>query len=658
MFSNDYKAVKTRLGYCFDLLTAKDQNKEALAEKDSIILGKRMGALRNLIAGQAIPKHEILLNSTSSLHSFLKDQVREFENETDEIEKGKKLLRIKNFLDVQTTSANLDRTRILDLRYERDQIASKLTENASLITGLVNHTIENSKIKGMFDAEKAKALNDEFNLAKATYDKQYSDAWKALTDGYNVSRQPFIDCRNELLDKLQNEDLSLEQREALKEQYKPKMDALQARADAEYKRLKSVLYDDLEANYKAQKERIQAEKIAMAKSVKDAVFAQSTVSYEDAEKWITDKVTITKAVTSKMKKNGITPEKFNQDLKDFFVITNGRLGKIKIDTKNHQRAYASGTTTHESEGFVMLDNDFSQRVLWHELAHHLESDDNLRRVAQEYIKSRSLDGGKQHKIRDLTGSKAYGHGEIAYKTDMYSHYAAKIYAHGSTEVFSMGVEALYNEETLFSTMLMDPKTIEFVTGALMQSKPEMDLINQKLRDGILDTNADIENTRIDMYQEVFQQLAGVVKFSESVSMTMDDLIPGDRETLQEWGAKSYGTLTLPNGKELILLKSSKVKYISYRGRTMKGVYALDFKGYEGVKIRTEHLPRAQHFNYGFGDVTFGIQSQDLDKVKVLALSMDLHRNPGYSIRDSKGEIGEGFLSFEKLDNLKKQYLQG
>lgn len=598
------------------------------------------------------------MNSTSSLHSFLKDQVREFENETDEIEKGKKLLRIKNFLDVQTTSANLDRTRILDLRYERDQIASKLTENASLITGLVNHTIENSKIKGMFDAEKAKALNDEFNLAKATYDKQYSDAWKALTDGYNVSRQPFIDCRNELLDKLQNDDLSLEQREALKEQYKPKMDALQARADAEYKTLKSILYDDLEANYKAQKERIQAEKIAMAKSVKDAVFAQSTVSYEDAEKWITDKVTITKAVTSKMKKNGITPEKFNQDLKDFFVITNGRLGKIKIDTKNHQRAYASGTTTHESEGFVMLDNDFSQRVLWHELAHHLESDDNLRRVAQEYIKSRSLDGGKRHKIRDLTGSKAYGHGEIAYKTDMYSHYAAKIYAHGSTEVFSMGVEALYNEETLFSTMLMDPKTIEFVTGALMQSKPEMDLINQKLRDGILDTNADIENTRIDMYQEVFQQLAGVVKFSESVSMTMDDLIPGDRETLQEWGAKFYGTLTLPNGKELILLKSSKVKYISYRGRTMKGVYALDFKGYEGVKIRTEHLPRAQHFNYGFGDVTFGIQSQDLDKVKVLALSMDLHRNPGYSIRDSKGEIGEGFLSFEKLDNLKKQYLQG
>lgn len=222
----------------------------------------------------------------------------------------------------------------------------------------------------------------------------------------------------------------------------------------------------------------------------------------------------------------------------------------------------------------------------------------------------------------------------------------------------MGVEALYDEATLFDVLCKDTKTLDFVTGALMQSKQEVDLINQKLRDGILDTNADAENGRTDMYQEVFKQLVGVVKFSESVAVTMDDLLEGDKETLEEWGAKFYGTLTLPNGKELILLKSSKVKYKSYRGRTMKGVYALDFKGYEGVKIRADGNPRIKHFVHGFDEVTFGIQTQDLDKVKVLALSMDLHRRAGYSIPDTKGNIGEGFLSFEKLDNLKKQYLQG
>ena len=104
----------------------------------------------------------------------------------------------------------------------------------------------------------------------------------------------------------------------------------------------------------------------------------------------------------------------------------------------------------------------------------------------------------------------------------------------------------------------------------MQTPEEIDLINQKLRDGILETNADLENNRTDLYQAIFEQLAGVVKFSESVSVTIDDLIPGDQETFQEWGASFYGTLTLPNGKELVLVKSSKVKYKSYRGRTMKG----------------------------------------------------------------------------------------
>ena len=175
----------------------------------------------------------------------------------------------------------------------------------------------------------------------------------------------------------------------------------------------------------------------MARAVKDAVIAQSTVTQEDAEKWITDKVTITKSVVNKMKKNGITPEKFHQDLKDFFVISNGRLGKIKIDTKNHDRAYASGATKHSVEGFVMLDNKFEQHVLWHELAHHLEADDSLRLVAREYIKSRSVDGGVKHKLKNIY-HKGFGNNEYAYKTDMFNHYAAKIYDHGTTEVFFYG----------------------------------------------------------------------------------------------------------------------------------------------------------------------------------------------------------------------------
>ena len=662
MFNNDYKAVKSRLGYCFDLLTAKDMTKEQNSEKNSLLLKKKINTLRALIAGQNLPAHEILLTSNTSMFSFFKDQIKAFEDETDEAEKAKKLLRLKNFIDVQTAAINLDATRMVSMGYERNKVATKIAENASLITGLVKHTVENSKIKGMFDPEKARSLIDEEARNTTAYNAQYSAAWKVLVEKHDSIRGPFLELRKKMFDELEREGSTLELRETIRGEYAADLNALEQKADEEYKKLKASLFDDLEANYQAQKNRIAAEKIAMARAVKNAVIDQSTVTQEDAEKWIAEKVTITQAVINKMKKNGITPEKFHQDLKDFFVITNGRLGKIKIDTKNHQRAYASETTTHATEGFIMLDNDFSQRVLWHELAHHLESDDNLRVIAQEYIKSRSLDGKLVHRLRNLTENKGFAASEKAYKTDMFNHYVAKIYDHGSTEVFSMGVEVLYDDAVLFDTMLKDPKTIEFVTGALMQTKQEVDLINQQLRDSILNINADIDNLRTEQYQEVFEQLAGLVKFSTTVNVTEADFTdPDATRFFSEWKSKFYGTLTLPNGRELVLLKSGKVKYRSFRGRAMKGVFALDFGNYEHVREAIAEGRYTTYFAYGYGvkeEVALAIQTQDLDRIKVLALSMDLHKVGGYSIPNTSGEIGEGFTSFESLDNLKRQYLQG
>jgi len=70
MFNNDYKAVKSRLGYCFDLLTAKDMTKEQNSEKNSLLLKKKINTLRALIAGQNLPAHEILLTSNTSMFSF------------------------------------------------------------------------------------------------------------------------------------------------------------------------------------------------------------------------------------------------------------------------------------------------------------------------------------------------------------------------------------------------------------------------------------------------------------------------------------------------------------------------------------------------------------------------------------------------------------
>ena len=91
---------------------------------------------------------------------------------------------------------------------------------------------------------------------------------------------------------------------------------------------------------------------------------------------------------------------------------------------------------------------------------------------------------------------------------------------------------------------------------------------------------------------------------------------------------------------------------------MKGFYALDFSEYEQAKEKAKYTPGSRYFEYGFDKVTFGVQTQDISKAKVVALSMDMNRGAGYSIANTKGNIGEGFLSFEKLDNLKKHFLQG
>lgn len=658
MFNNDFKTVKTRMGYCFDLYHAKELKKEGgQTEKGLISIERQVSTLRNLLQGKPMPKHEILLTSNSYVYLYRKDILEQYENEQDPAKKANLLLQLKNFVDVQTASVKVDPTRMMDLRTESRQVETLLTEQAQLVRGLVDHTIENAKIKGLFDPEKAQALLDKETAAIERYDRQFQRAKNQLQEVYDRLRQPYLELRAEMLDEMTKHN-DMDKRLAVRDSYKPRLDALSAENDEKYEQQKLALFGDLNANHKREKEQFMAEKVAMGKAIKDAVKAQSAVTEADAEKWIADKVTVTKAMTNKLKKNGISTEKFNQDLKDFFILTNGRLGKVKIDTKNHDRAYASGTTRHDLEGVVMMDNKFELHVLWHELAHHLEADDSLRLVAREYIKSRSLDGGKAHKLKDIAHS-GYGSKEYAYNTDMFNHYAAKIYDHGTTEVFAMGVETLYNDLTLFEVMHKDPKTMQFVTGALMQTRQEVDQINQKLRDGILETSAEAENTRTEAYEEVFKKLAALVKFSFNTTVSLDDLTVMDREAFEGWGSEMFGTLTLPNGKKFILLKAKKVKYVSFAGRAVKGVFALDFDSYLAMKDRFSELT-GRYFAYGYGvkgDLAFAIQTQDMDKLRVMVLSMDLHRRAGY-ITETKGNIGEGFVSFEKLDNLKKEYLQG
>ena len=653
MFRNDAEAVKTRLGYCSDILDLQD-HKIRLGDISGIPLirfNKRLNTLRGLLVGQTVPIADALLVSNEQAKNYIAKMLKTYKSELDPAKKAKLLLELKNFIDVQYAAWSLERTTSSFKLFDEKKEVETLVDNTTMnIDALIKKTANESKIKDIFDVSAAQKLIDHGQEVT----KRHTDEVKVLNSElvmpeFDKSTERVVALRMEM-HKLIQASLNDDESQRYYTEYSAKIDEERTK----FKEFRESILGEKNKALNDELTKVYNQKVAMAQAVKDAVISQSSVTQDDAEKWLTENVTITKAVKNKMKKNGITPEKFQKDLKDFFVITNGRLGKITIDTKNHDRAYATDVQTHYKEGVVMLDNRFEQHVLWHELAHHLEADDTLRLMAKQYIKSRSLDGGKLHKLRNLTGNKGFRSDEIAYHTDMFSHYVAKVYRHEDTEVFSMGVEAFYNPEKLFLILKDDPKTLEFVSAALMLPKAETDVINKQMRDSILDNNADAKDAQTDQIQESFNQLVKLVSWSDSTDFKMSDLTDGDRAVLEEYfNAVPFASAILPDGRKFVLLRSGKVKFKAFRGRAMKGVIALDMQDYKREGFTYFTIGRSiadQH--------AFAIQTQDIDKIKVMILSMDMNKGVSYSIADTKGILGEGYLATQYFEKIKKHYLKG
>lgn len=660
MFQNDIKSIDIRMGYGSDLvnLAAQLGNSTRLGQSHIFKLKTKQTVLRSLIRGISVPAANACMASPTKAHTVYSEMFAEYEAEVDQAKKMKLLLSILNFLKIHRAEwLNNGVAASFSLQAELEKVNTLISGQADGVKAAIDDIQNNSVIKGKFDVMAAKSLVAEGQVLS----KKYSAELAQLNETHiEDARTRLFEQRKEARSKRERllEQAAItgtdEDLQRIDDEYVAECEKL----NAEFKAFKNSILGETIATYEAKIEAVQNQKLSMAKALKDAVLASSSVSHEDAEKWLSEKVEITKAVLNKAKKNNVSVEQLKQDIKDFYIITNGRMGRIKIDTKNHDRAYASNIQAHDEQGYIMLDNHFNLRVLWHELAHHLESDDSLRLLAGEYIKSRSLDGGKVHKLKDLTGNKGYGSREIAYKTDMFSHYAAKIYSSGETEVFSMGVESFYSNQALFDTMQNDPKTIEFVAGALMREKHEIENVNRDMRDLILDMGAGAENAELEKYAQIVEQLQALVTFS-GPSFKMTDLLPDDLAYfVGEMSAKPFGELTLPNGQKYWLLQSSKVKYLSYRGRALKGVLALkmdyDVERHKEVGLTNRFVNEGGYIQRS---ICYGIQTQDIAKIKAMVLSMDSFiRN--LSVKDTKGEVGEGFLSYSNLNKLNQMYLKG
>lgn len=230
--------------------------------------------------------------------------------------------------------------------------------------------------------------------------------------------------------------------------------------------------------------KLQAPLIAAAKAYTDSVIQASTVTPEQATAWA-EAQEITPQARARLKKIGYDLKAMRRDMADFYRLSGGRVVKVKVHSKGDKRANATNISDHGKEGVIHLDSRFDKRVLWHELAHHIEADPVAKLAAGQFIRRRSEDG-KAYSLRSLTGNKGYRSNEAAYKDHFFDHYVGKIYRDGSTEVFSMAVESFSDPLTLGHRLLKDAETLEFVAGYLKQPLHPLAQAHMALRGRLID----------------------------------------------------------------------------------------------------------------------------------------------------------------------------
>lgn len=188
----------------------------------------------------------------------------------------------------------------------------------------------------------------------------------------------------------------------------------------------------------------------------------SPVSEEQAVDW-SAKQEISKAAATRMKKSGYPVDKVRSDMAEFYRLSAGRLGAVKINTNGSRRANATGIHGHGS-AVINIDGDFDKRTLWHELGHHLEADPTILWAAKAFL-NKKADGTGLHTLRSLTGNQGYRPSEKAYRDHFFSHYVGKFYP-DATEVMSMAMESLSDPLLLGQRMAQDPEIFKLLEGVM------------------------------------------------------------------------------------------------------------------------------------------------------------------------------------------------
>lgn len=313
----------------------------------------------------------------------------------------------------------------------------------------------------------------------------------------------------------------------------------------------------------------------VGKKIIAGVMDASPVTQDDAVKWA-DSQEVTKQAVARLKSVGYPLEKMRADMAEFYRFTGGRLLSVKIHSKGDRRANATDIEAHGKVGTINLATSFDKRVLWHELAHHLEADPVAKMAAGRYIRRRSIAGDQKYSLRSLSGQNGYRPDEAAYKGNFFHPYVGKVYSDGVTEVFSMGVESFSDPETLARRAADDPQTLEFIAGFLKSQNDPLAKAHATLREIV----REMQDEATEATEE--SSAAYLKRLADTVELTPD----ADKSWLgrSDWMLSKFTQIGRFEDSGYYLL-SGKVRALSSR-RMVNGLVLVRSNG-EGWVDRTE-----------------------------------------------------------------------
>ncbi|AEJ01297.1 hypothetical protein Nit79A3_1465 [Nitrosomonas sp. Is79A3] len=317
-----------------------------------------------------------------------------------------------------------------------------------------------------------------------------------------------------------------------------------------------------EKKYDDHKKRIAELKDSIApvgQKIIDTLLNSSKVTQEQADSWASSQI-IEKSAITRLKKMGYPEADIRRDMSEFYRITGGKLRQVRLETNGSKRANASGIG-HFEDSVIRPGSEFNKKILWHEMAHHLEADSAAKAASNGYLLKRRK-SEKVYSLKSLTRNPGYKSNEGAYDDNFIDHYIGKVYPDKTTEVWSMGIQYLATPQDAAMMAAKDPEMAALMAGYLQADlTPAM-----KALQTIQDSAKDKAQEKRDQFKSEYEQ--ALDKLSAGIEIVddgwFDALDPVDQgNLLSSWGMRD------PNAKFIGSWENYRVFAGKFRGKTKR-----------------------------------------------------------------------------------------